>query len=86
MHRGRLRLTSDIPADPYVLALLDTRAYAMDLPTVSLDTFLADPTCESAREQARLAAESLILTGALVIKDSRATDESNDRFLDLLED
>ena len=58
----------------------------MDVATVSLDTYLSDPTSPSAREQAKLAAESLIYTGALIVRDSRATKEVNDRFLDLFED
>lgn len=58
----------------------------MDLPTISLDLYLSDPTSPAAREEALKAAESLILTGALIVKDSRAPKESNDRFLDLIED
>jgi hypothetical protein len=58
----------------------------MDITTVSLDAFLADPTSSAGREEARKAAESLILTGALIVKDSRAPKEANDRFLDLFED
>lgn len=54
--------------------------------TVNLDTFLADPTSPAALEEARKTAESLITTGALVVKDSRAAAEANDRFLDLFED
>jgi len=58
----------------------------MDLTTVNLDAFLADPTSKEGLEEARKAAESLILTGALIVKDSRAPKESNDRFIDLFED
>ena len=58
----------------------------MDLTTVSLDAFIADPTSKEGLEEARKAAESLILTGALIVKDSRAPKESNDRFIDLFED
>ncbi|WVR07890.1 hypothetical protein IAU60_004933 [Kwoniella sp. DSM 27419] len=58
----------------------------MELPTVSLDVYLSDPTSESGRAEARKAAESLILTGALIVQDSRAKKEANDRFLDLFED
>lgn len=53
---------------------------------VDLDVFLADPTSPAAAEEARKAAESLILTGALVVKDSRADAAANDRFLDLMEE
>lgn len=58
----------------------------MDLTTVSLDAFLADPSSAAGKEEAKKAAESLILTGALIVKDSRAPKESNDRFIDLFED
>lgn len=53
---------------------------------VDLDVYLADPTSPAAQAEARKAAESLILTGALVVRDSRAPKEANDRFLDLFED
>lgn len=53
---------------------------------VDLDIFLADPTSPAALDEARKAAESLILTGALVVRDSRAPAAANDRFLDLFED
>ncbi|WVQ84834.1 hypothetical protein IAT38_006991 [Cryptococcus sp. DSM 104549] len=57
-----------------------------DLAIVSLDTFLASPTSPSALAEAQRAAESLILTGALIVRDSRAPKAANDRFLDLFED
>jgi hypothetical protein len=60
--------------------------YTMDLPTVNLDVFLADPASPEALDEAKKAAESLILTGALIVKDSRAPKEANDRFIDLFED
>ncbi|TXT13007.1 hypothetical protein VHUM_01408 [Vanrija humicola] len=53
---------------------------------VDLDVYLADPSSPAALAEARKAAESLILTGALVVRDSRAPKEANDRFLDLFED
>jgi hypothetical protein len=58
----------------------------MDPAVVDLDIFLADPTSPAAAAEARRAAESLILTGALVVRDSRAPAAANDRFLDLFED
>ena len=58
----------------------------MDVATVSLDIYLSDPTSEAARAEAVKAAESLITTGALIVRDSRAQKEVNDRFLDLFED
>lgn len=59
---------------------------APDIALVSLDTFLASPSSPEAAAEARKAAESLILTGALVVRDSRASKDANDRFLDLFED
>lgn len=59
---------------------------APDIHVVSLDIFLSSPNSQEAAEEARKAAESLILTGALVVRDSRASKEANDRFLDLFED
>jgi hypothetical protein len=53
---------------------------------VNLDVFLANPLSPEALDEARKAAESLILTGALVVRDSRAPAAANDRFLDLFED
>lgn len=53
---------------------------------VDLDVFLANPTSPEALDEARKAAESLIFTGALVVRDSRAPAEANNRFLDLFED
>jgi hypothetical protein len=58
----------------------------MDPAVVDLDVYLADPTSPAAKAEAERAAESLILTGALVVRDSRAPKEANDRFLDLFED
>lgn len=57
-----------------------------EMATVSLDIFLAEPSSSTAQLEARNAAESLIRTGALIILDSRAPKEANDRFLDLFED
>ncbi|OWZ67670.1 hypothetical protein AYX14_01473 [Cryptococcus neoformans] len=57
-----------------------------ELSTASLDVFLADPSSNAAQLEARNAAESLIRTGALIVRDSRAPKEANDRFLNLFED
>lgn len=68
-------------------ALTSSELYArMNIPIVSLDTYLADPASPPALEQAKNVAESLILTGALIVRDSRASKAANDRFLDLFED
>lgn len=58
----------------------------MDLPIVSLDAFLSDPNSPEGKEEAKKTAESLILSGAVIVKDSRAPKEANDRFIDLFED
>lgn len=58
----------------------------MDVATISLDAYLSDPTSEAAHAEALKAAESLITTGAVIVRDSRARKEVNDRFLDLFED
>lgn len=58
----------------------------MDLPTVSLTTFLSHPDSPEATAEARRAAESLIINGAVVVADDRAPKAANDRFLDLFED
>ncbi|WWD20446.1 hypothetical protein CI109_104922 [Kwoniella shandongensis] len=57
-----------------------------EITIVSLDEFLLSPTSEAGKEQALLGAESLVRTGALIVRDSRAPKEANDRFLDLFED
>ena len=58
----------------------------MELPCASLDVYLSDCSSPSAKAEAVKAAESLILTGALIVRDSRAPKEANDRFIDLFED
>ena len=57
-----------------------------DISTVSLDDYLADPSSAAGLAAARAAAESLILTGALIVRGSRAPKGANDRFIDLFED
>jgi len=58
----------------------------MSIPVVDLDLYLSDPGSSAAHAEAIKAAESLILTGAVVVKDTRAAKEANDRFIDLFED
>jgi hypothetical protein len=58
----------------------------MSVITVDLDLYLASPGSEAALVEAKKAAQSLIQTGALVVKDSRAAKAANDRFIDLFED
>jgi hypothetical protein len=56
------------------------------LPVVNLDVFLANPTSLAALEECRKAANTLISHGALILYDSRVSEDDNGRFLDLLED
>ncbi|KAK4225166.1 hypothetical protein QBC38DRAFT_483631 [Podospora fimiseda] len=60
---------------------------SMDLPIIDLDVFLNNPT-ESPEVQAECAkaAGALITYGALVLHDSRVSEQDNITFLDLLED
>ncbi|KAL7419225.1 hypothetical protein Q5752_006062 [Cryptotrichosporon argae] len=58
----------------------------MSIPIVSLSTYLADPSSAAARAEAAALAESLITTGAVVVRDARARAADNDAFLDLFED
>jgi hypothetical protein len=58
----------------------------MDISIVSLDNYLADPSSAAAISEAKALAESLILTGAVIVRDKRAVPEANERFLDLFED
>ncbi|GAA5949953.1 hypothetical protein JCM21900_005536 [Sporobolomyces salmonicolor] len=58
---------------------------AFPLPIVDLDTFLASPDSPSAIAEATKTAEALIEYGALIVKDSRVSEEANERFLDLME-
>nr|ODN86737.1 hypothetical protein L203_03986 [Cryptococcus depauperatus CBS 7841] len=57
-----------------------------EISILSLDTFIRDSQSPEALHEAQKATESLIRTGALIICDTRAPTEANDRFLDLLED
>jgi len=60
---------------------------SMDLPIIDLDVFRSQPQ-ESPEVQAecKKAAKALITYGALVLHDSRVSEDDNIRFLDLLED
>ncbi|KAG5647773.1 hypothetical protein DXG03_008496 [Asterophora parasitica] len=53
---------------------------SMDLPVIDLDVFLAGP------HDSEQAADALITYGALVLHDSRVSEDDNSTFLDLLED
>ncbi len=60
---------------------------SMDLPIIDLDVFRTQPR-DSAAVQAECtrAADALITYGALVLHDSRVSEQDNATFLDLLED
>lgn len=57
------------------------------LPVIDLDVFLSQPT-QSIRvqEECNKAANAFITYGALLVHDSRVSEEDNDTFLDLVED
>ncbi|KAF9056107.1 hypothetical protein BJ165DRAFT_1600227 [Panaeolus papilionaceus] len=58
-----------------------------DLPVIDLDVFLAGPAdSEAVIQECRKAANALITYGALVLHDSRALEQDNSNFLDLIED
>ncbi|CAE6449131.1 unnamed protein product [Rhizoctonia solani] len=56
------------------------------LPVVDLDVFLSDPKSSVAQAECTKAAEALITYGALIVHDTRVTEEHNETFLSLLED
>ena len=64
-----------------------THELSMDLPIIDLDVFRNQPV-ESTEVQAECAkaANALITYGALVLHDSRVSEQDNETFLDLLED
>ncbi|KAM0425027.1 hypothetical protein ACHAPT_009828 [Fusarium lateritium] len=60
---------------------------SMDLPVVDLDVYLNNPLdSEAVQAECRKAANALITYGALVLHDSRVSEEDNSTFLDILED
>ncbi|ROT36388.1 Clavaminate synthase-like protein [Sodiomyces alkalinus F11] len=59
----------------------------MDLPIIDLDLFFSQPHDSPAvQAECRKAADALITYGALILHDSRVSEEDNSTFLDLLED
>ncbi|KAF8203809.1 hypothetical protein BJ912DRAFT_1018512 [Pholiota molesta] len=59
----------------------------MDLPVIDLDLFLAGPRdSEAVIQECKKAADALIIYGALVLHDSRVSEDDNSTFLDLIED
>ncbi|KAJ8462280.1 hypothetical protein ONZ45_g17991 [Pleurotus djamor] len=59
----------------------------MNLPIVDLDVFLAQQTdSDAVKAECAKAADALIVYGAVILHDSRVTEDDNQEFLDLLED
>lgn len=59
----------------------------MDLPVIDLDVFLNNPIdSPEVQAECKKAADALITYGALVLHDSRVSEQDNETFLDLLED
>lgn len=57
------------------------------LPIVDLDVFLSQPLhTEAVLAECKKAAEALITYGALILHDSRVSEDDNSAFLDLQED
>ncbi|KAL2187793.1 Clavaminate synthase-like protein [Thermothelomyces heterothallicus CBS 203.75] len=66
---------------------MSTQELSMDLPVIDLDVFLHQPRDSPAvQAECAKAADALITYGALVLHDSRVSEQDNDTFLDLLED
>ncbi|VBB86110.1 Putative protein of unknown function [Podospora comata] len=67
--------------------MAESQELSMDLPVIDLDVFLHNPR-DSVEVQAECvkAANALITYGALVLHDSRVSEDDNTTFLDLLED
>ncbi|KAF4469501.1 hypothetical protein FALBO_3592 [Fusarium albosuccineum] len=66
---------------------MDQAELPMDLPIVDLDVYLNNPLdSEAVQAECRKAANALITYGALVLHDSRVSEQDNTTFLDLLED
>jgi isopenicillin N synthase-like dioxygenase len=60
---------------------------SMNLPVIDLDVYLNNSIdSEAVQEECRKAASALITYGALVLHDSRVSEEDNSTFLDILED
>ncbi|KAJ8523302.1 hypothetical protein ONZ45_g193 [Pleurotus djamor] len=59
----------------------------MNLPIVDLDVFLAQSNdSDAVKAECAKAADALIVYGAVILHDSRVTEDDNQEFLDLLED
>lgn len=56
-----------------------------DIPIIDLNMFRSDPSSDGAKAECAKVAEGFHKYGVLILRDSRATDEGNDRFLDMVE-
>ncbi|KAF8640724.1 hypothetical protein AX17_000376 [Amanita inopinata Kibby_2008] len=64
-----------------------THEISMNLPIIDLDLYLSgDLQSEPVIQECKKAADALITYGALLLRDSRVSEEDNSTFLDLLED
>ncbi|KDR85465.1 hypothetical protein GALMADRAFT_234353 [Galerina marginata CBS 339.88] len=64
-----------------------TQDISKNLPVIDLDVFLAGPAgSEVVIQECKKAANALIIYGALVLRDSRVSEQDNSTFLDLMED
>ena len=61
---------------------------AMDLPVVDLGVFLHAKSVDSeaVRDACRCVAETLALTGVLVVRDPRVSSADNSAFIDMMEE
>ena len=59
---------------------------AMQVPTIDLASFLADPDCAQSRADCERVAQVFAETGILIIRDPRVHEDHNNRFLDMMED
>ncbi|CCM04195.1 uncharacterized protein FIBRA_06361 [Fibroporia radiculosa] len=59
---------------------------AQMLPVVNLDVFQSSSGSSESLQECRKAADALIVYGALLLHDSRVSEDDNNTFLDLLED
>lgn len=65
----------------------ENKELSMDLPVVDVDIFRSKPRdSPEVVAECKKAADALITYGALVVHDSRVSEEDNTTFLDLLED
>ncbi|KAJ9085166.1 hypothetical protein DSO57_1016503 [Entomophthora muscae] len=57
----------------------------IEFPVIDLEIFLKDPETAPAQLECKKVADSLINYGVLVVRDSRATEDYNSQFIDMME-